>query len=74
MQQFNKKRKKSKFIITAGENFEGVGETLGSVGAFFRTVHNALDPSTFVFHDPAVGPWSGNGVLGSVNETGACWE
>lgn len=36
-----------------------------------KTFRSALDPSTFVFHDPAVGPWSGNGVLGSVSESGA---
>lgn len=36
LQQFDKKRKKNKFVITAGENGKGLGETLGSVRAFLE--------------------------------------
>lgn len=45
-----------------------------SVSASFRTSRTAPGPWTSASRDrPAVDPWSGSAVLGSGNESGACW-
>lgn len=69
MQQFDKKERKI--------HFKQLGEMVRVLVRhrdqldFFRTFHSALDPSTFVFHDPVGGPWTGSGVLGNVIESDA---
>lgn len=61
----NNSTKKSKFIITAGENFEGLGETLGSYAAFSEPSITLSIPRPSSFTIPSSIPGAGTAFSGA---------